>query len=454
MTNLDALLIEIVIILFTVIVVNFLALFVMLFLSSIINAIQNIFFKKDIKPFYKPKKSIKYLIFLSFVVRLVIRNTFGDYFGGPLELSYFIDYLLEPILFLFTSGLYREFIKRNNAKTTSTTSTRICHICDSSLEIDDKFCPYCGSEIKKTGLLKKTLLSIKHSIYFKRWSYKKVLLIFVFTFALYTSAISLVTQKYLELDRNESAYSVLSLAPWISLINHDYYLYSKGLSLLEQQKIDEAYQIFVELDNYKGSNVLEKKIANYKNYLYLPSGIDRYKAFTRLGDFLDAKDKAAKQIPYVYDEALRLYNDLDVDTAYDSFVLIKDYLDSRYYVFAIDVLKRSRQDLLKLDLSTYLDELRAYDLFIDLGPIALNSTLISDYLNGKWYSFDGSTIEFNISEGTFHFSKFYLSSGSYYYHYEGLFNINKDNYSLLWDYVDMDTLKIHYNGNTYFYYRN
>ena len=445
---------DIIIIMFTVITVNLFALFVLYFLSSFFNISQNIFSKKITKPFYKPNRIIKYLIFGFFVVRLVLRNTLSDFYGGPLEINYLIDYILEPIVFLFLSGLYKEFISGHIKRETLTKSTTKCSICHSELEINDKFCPYCGNEVKKSKSFLKRLERNKDRVHFKKWSYKKLLLIFAMVLVFYTSIVTFTAQRYLETDRNENAYSWLSLAPWVSLVNHDYFLYTKAKSLLEQKEVNEAYQIFVELDNYKNSNVLEKKIANYINYSYLPSGIDKYNAFIRLGDFIDAKDKANEQIPFVYEEALKYYYDLDVDKAYDSLKLIQDFSDARYYVFAIDILKRARIDRISLSLSSYLQELSVYDMDINLGPIIFGQSLIDDYLDGKWFSYDGSTIEFNKSENTFNFSKFNLSSGSYQYLYEGLFNINKDNFSLLWEYIDMNSFKIHSNGNTYFYYRN
>ena len=135
------------------------------------------------------------------------------------------------------------------------------------------------------------------------------------------------------------------------------------MTALNEQRFDEAYQAFIELDDYKDSQTMVKETLYYKA-LYLLAK-KQYKesmaVFNELGDYKDSKDLLFE----AFRDTAR-YLDL-TDWSGDSYSPAKemDYANQRFAV--VDLPEDAAPQTQTFDGSTYLTDEAFYNSLISGG---------------------------------------------------------------------------------------
>ncbi len=225
--------------------------------------------------------------------------------------------------------------------------------------------------------------------------------------------------------------------------------YDMAYDLLMAGDYDGALQAFMQLGSYRDSEEMMYNIDAYQLAHELTDSLDRYYAFSILGDFLDSAELAAAEASGVYERAIDMYFEGNFGGAYDTFSLISEYGDVSFYITACEVADNYTQG--NLETLVMLEEAGIY-----VGHILLSTEYYRGYWDGAWSSSDGGgNFTYDMDERQFDFEDFEFGGGNFTYDSDITTLVPDDDgiASVVFNYIDFNTMEIVVGDNGTFTYR-
>lgn len=185
--------------------------------------------------------------------------------------------------------------------------------------------------------------------------------------------------------------------------------YQQAMDLLGSQSFEEAIAIFEELGDYEDSAYYLENVWAYIDAAELTDALQRFQAYTDLGDFFDSAQKAEEAGAELYEEALALYQNEELDEAQTKFQPLGGFKDADYYIEACNIYKEA-SNTSGDGVRALLPRLQELSSSIDVGPVAMSSAVFMYYVEGYWQSSDGGSFE--VTSTTYEFSDYEIT-GSY-----------------------------------------
>ena len=167
--------------------------------------------------------------------------------------------------------------------------------------------------------------------------------------------------------------------------------YSLADEYQNNQQFDEALKTLHGIESYADAGILEQYIEAKKGY-YNGEYLYALKISSKMPPFRDISEITRQLTENAYNTGVNLYHSSDHSSACDYFEFLSqsNYKDAKkYYTLCMAHLKGSS--------AVSLSELYSLLGFEDAGLLVLDDSYILDYLEGKWSSRNGDTLEFNKS---------------------------------------------------------
>ncbi len=242
-------------------------------------------------------------------------------------------------------------------------------------------------------------------------------------------------ESALESGRYDEVINSMTFAPWLRITRDDAYVYAKAQLLWEQGNYDEAQALFVDIQNYADSaqlvnqiqydkgmslaNALQleeaklvfdtlgsfsdsaaqsEKISLYQQAAALEDPVEKYMAFTELGDYLNSMQMAHDAGAEAYGLAQANYENEQFAQASTQFSVLSTYQDAAIYKQLCDIWLAASDNA--AENRAGLSAVMAYSEVANIEPVVMNDRFFMIFLEGDWVSSDGGG-EMSFEEDTF-----------------------------------------------------